>query len=155
MRSLPKVAVVLSALAVSIAVPGIAQATPSSGVTAVTFAQGTVPAGLIPFVAGATDVTIREITIAPGGTTGWHFHDGPVVGIVRAGTLTHPGPDCKPVVFDTGAIIDEPSGDGYVHIGRNLGTTPVILDVAYLQPTGKPLFEDAPAPACVGTGVDG
>jgi hypothetical protein len=35
-----------------------------------------------------------------------------------------------------------------VHIGRNLGTTPVVLDVLYVDPAGSPLSEDAPNPGC-------
>ncbi len=131
-------------------IPAAAQATPSSGVTAVTLNQGAIPAVLKPFVAGASNYVVREITIAPGGSTGWHFHDGPVLGVVRAGTLTHPGSDCVPTIYSTGAFINEPAGANNVHVGRNLGTSPVILDVVYLVPTDKPLFEDAPAPSCDG-----
>ncbi|WP_425476262.1 cupin domain-containing protein [Gordonia oleivorans] len=129
-------------------VPAIARATPSSGVPAVTFAEGDIPADLLPFVPEGVHVAVREITIAPGGTTGWHYHDGQLVGLVRAGTLTHPGADCKPVIYRTGDIIKEPAGQSNTHVGRNLGNTPVVLDVLYLIPLGKPLFEDAPAPGC-------
>lgn len=124
-----------------------ADATPGTDITAVTLAQAQIPAGLLPFVAG-TDLVVREITIAPGGSTGWHFHDGPVFGIIRAGTLTHPGPDCVAPVFHTGDFIYEPEGDWNIHIGRNLGPDPLILDVVYAPPTTKPLFQDAPAPPC-------
>ncbi|MFC9439928.1 cupin domain-containing protein [Nocardia sp. NPDC057030] len=124
-----------------------AGATPGTDITAVTLAQAQIPAGLLPFVAG-TDLVVREITIAPGGSTGWHYHDGPVFGIIRAGTLTHPGPDCVAPVFHAGDFIYEPEGDWNVHIGRNLGPDPLILDVVYAPPTTKPLFQDAPAPPC-------
>jgi len=30
---------------------------------------------------GTTEYALREITIAPGGRTGWHYHDGPVYGL--------------------------------------------------------------------------
>ena len=131
-----------------LAVPSLAYATPSSGVTATTLTQGAIPAVLAPYVGGATDFVVREITIAPGGTTGWHYHDGPVIGVVRQGVLTHPGPDCVPVIYSAGDVIDETAGAGNVHEGSNLGTTLVILDVVYLVPKDKPLFQDAPAPAC-------
>lgn len=129
-------------------VPGWAQATPSEGVSGVTWIDIAVPPGLLPFVPDGVHAVAREITIAPGGTTGWHHHDGPVLGIVRAGTLTHPGADCAPVIFPTGSLIDEPPGPDHMHVGRNLGAVPVILDVVYLVPIGAPLFEDVPAPAC-------
>ncbi|QIS15156.1 cupin domain-containing protein [Nocardia arthritidis] len=124
-----------------------AGATPGVDVNPVTLGQAEIPANILPFVAG-TDYVVREITIGPGGSTGWHYHYGPVFGFVRAGTLTHPGPDCVPVVYRPGDFIYEPEGAWNVHIGRNLGPDPLILDVVYAPPIGKPLFEDAPAPVC-------
>ncbi|WP_327109769.1 cupin domain-containing protein [Nocardia sp. NBC_01730] len=124
-----------------------AHATPGIDITAVTLGQAQIPAGLLPFVAG-TDLVVREITIGPGGSTGWHYHDGPVFGFVRAGTLTHPGSECDAPVYRTGDFIYEPAGEWNVHIGRNLGIEPLILDVVYAPPIGKPLFVDAPAPSC-------
>lgn len=130
-------------------VPATAHGTPSDGVTAVTYADIEIPADLVPFIPAGVHVVAKQITIAPGGgTTGWHYHDGPVLGIVQAGTLSHPGPDCKPVIFKTGDFINEAPGDDNVHQGQNLGKVPVILDVVYLEPLGKPLFEDALAPPC-------
>lgn len=150
MRHIGQSSVIAVLLCVPALMPAAAQATPSSGVTAVTLAQGAIPAVLEPFVSGAGNFVVREITIAPGGSTGWHYHDGQVFGVVRAGTLTHPGPDCVPQIYATGAFINEPAGAANVHVGRNLGTSPLILDVVYLVPTDKPLFEDAPAPTCGG-----
>ncbi|TSD97302.1 cupin domain-containing protein [Skermania sp. ID1734] len=138
------VAMVIGSLA---SVP-VAHATPSSGISAVTVIEGEIPAELIPLLPLGVHAVVREITIAPGGSTGWHYHDGPVFGFVRAGILNHPGPDCAPVVYHAGQFIEEPSGTGYVHMGQNLGTQPVILDVVYAVPVGKPLLEDALAPAC-------
>ncbi|AZG47767.1 cupin domain-containing protein [Gordonia insulae] len=129
-------------------VPATAAATPPSGISATTLAEGDIPAGLLPFVPKGLHVAVRQITIAPGGTTGWHYHDGDLVGLVGAGTLTHPGSDCKPVIYRTGDIIREPHGQANTHVGRNLGTEPVVLYVLYLIPLGDPLFEDAPAPGC-------
>ncbi|MGC4961394.1 cupin domain-containing protein [Gordonia sp. DT218] len=128
--------------------PAEAAATPSSGISAVTLAEGDIPAGLLPFVPKGVHVAVREITVAPGGTTGWHYHDGDLVGLIRSGTFTHPGPDCVPTIYRPGEIIREPHGQANTHAGRNLGATPVVLDVLYLLPLGKPLSEDAPAPGC-------
>ena len=36
----------------------------------------------------AKDVVITQFSIAPGKSTGWHFHPGPTFIIVTAGTLT-------------------------------------------------------------------
>ena len=56
-----------------------AAATTSTGVEAVTISQAAVD---------GVDYITREITIAPGGSTGWHYHDGRVSGVIRDGTLT-------------------------------------------------------------------
>jgi quercetin dioxygenase-like cupin family protein len=121
-------------------VAGTAQATPGSGVSATLISQQTV---------GDTDLVVREITIEPGGSTGYHFHDGTVYGLIRRGELTHIEADCTTVrTYRPGELVVEPAGRANVHIGRNLGTEPVVLDALYVLPTGSPLAEDAPAPAC-------
>ncbi|WP_430330821.1 cupin domain-containing protein [Rhodococcus sp. ACT016] len=133
----------LAATAVAIAAgltPGTAAATPSEGVTGEILAQATV---------GARDYVIRKVTIAPGGTTGWHFHDGMLYGMVTEGTLTHYKSDCTiDGVYNAGGTIVEPSGHGYVHMGRNIDAGPMVLYVLYSNPAGSPLSEDAPAPDC-------
>jgi len=117
-----------------------AQGTPSSGVTGVIQLKTTI---------GNRDYILRKITIAPGGSTGWHFHDGTLYAVVEGGALTHNESNCAvDGVFHTGDTIVEPSGSGHVHIGRNLGTTPVVLEVLYVDPAGSPLSEDAANPGC-------
>jgi quercetin dioxygenase-like cupin family protein len=124
----------------AVMVPTMAQATPSSGVSARIIYQVT---------AGHTDFVLREITIQPGGSTGWHWHDGTLFGRVEAGTLTHTDADCTTVAtYRAGQGIVEPSGAGNVHIGRNLGPTPLVLEVLYVNPAGAPLAEDAADPGC-------
>lgn len=121
-------------------IPAAADATPGSGVTGTILAQSTV---------GGKDYILREITIAPGGKTGWHFHDGTLYAFVKQGTLTHSDSSCKTDgVYKAGAAFTEPSGPNHVHIGRNLGTKPVVLEVLYVDPAGSPLSEDAPNPGC-------
>jgi quercetin dioxygenase-like cupin family protein len=131
------------ALAVAAAltfIPVAANATPSSGVTATIIAQHTV---------GGKDYILRQITIAPGGSTGWHYHDGTLYALVARGTLTHTDADCTTTdVYPTGSTFIEPTGADHVHIGRNLGSTPVVLDVLYVDPAGRPLSGDAPNPGC-------
>ncbi|MFI5776638.1 cupin [Nocardia sp. NPDC051570] len=118
----------------------VASATPSSGITGVTLAQYTV---------GGTDYILRELTIAPGGTTGWHFHDGTLYAAVRSGRLSHYTATCTPDGdHPTGNLFTEQPGGDHVHIGRNEGTEPLVLEVLYVLPTGSPLAEDAPAPGC-------
>jgi quercetin dioxygenase-like cupin family protein len=120
--------------------PATANATPGHGISAVT---------LFDHVAGDTDYVFKEITIEPGGATGWHYHPGPVRAWVKQGVLTHNKSDCSlDGIYRPGQFIQEQPGDGYVHIGRNLGTTPVILEVLYEAPVGQPVAIDAPNPGC-------
>ncbi|MFJ9366561.1 cupin [Nocardia sp. NPDC101769] len=117
-----------------------AHATPSTGVSAVILSQTTI---------GGMDYILREITVAPGGSTGWHYHDGTLYALVRQGELSHYGSDCA--VDQTGGpgtALVERAGAGNVHLERNLGTEPQVLDVLYVLPAGSPLSEDAPNPGC-------
>jgi len=95
------------------------------------------------------DYIFREITIAPGGSTGWHSHDGELLGVVKEGVLTHYRSDCTlDGTYATGQSITEKGGPGYVHIGRNLGAEPLVLQVLYIDPARAPLSDDAPDPGC-------
>ena len=141
MRKLVRVAAVCAAAILFVALgTTAASATPARGVTATIIWQHTI---------GNKDYVYREITIQPGGSTGWHFHDGSLYGVVKQGTLSHNAHDCSvDGVYTAGQTIREPSGANHVHIGRNLGTVPMILDVLYIDPAGSPLSEDAPNPGC-------
>lgn len=133
---------IAGAAAISMSVfPAAAYATPPGpGVTGKTLAQTTV---------AGTDYILREIAIPPGQSTGWHYHDGNLYGSVKQGTLSHFGSSCKSDgVYQAGESVTEPSGSQNVHIGRNLGTTAVILEVLYVLPHGAPLSEDSPNPGC-------
>jgi quercetin dioxygenase-like cupin family protein len=95
-------------------------------------------------------VVVRRITIAPGGTTGWHYHDGELIAAVESGRLTRTLADCSTVETPAGTSFVEPAGRGHVHVGRNLGSQPVVLYVTYLLPAGSPLAHDVAAPDCGG-----
>jgi len=141
MRNAFRTAVTGAVAAATLLVGGTAQATPAGpGVTARVISQTTV---------GDTDYTLREITIPPGQATGWHYHDGPLYGVVKQGTLSHFDSSCaSDGVYRAGSAIQEPAGAGNVHIGRNLGDTALVLDVLYVLPHGAPFSEDAPNPGC-------
>ncbi len=96
-----------------------------------------------------TDYIFRRITIAPGGSTGWHSHPGQLFGTVKEGILMHNRADCTmDGLYVAGQDIAEKGGPGYVHIGRNVGPTPLVLEILYINPAGAPLSEDAPDPGC-------
>jgi quercetin dioxygenase-like cupin family protein len=91
----------------------------------------------------------REITIAPGGSTGWHSHQGELFATVKEGILMHNRADCSmDGLYVAGQDITEKGGPGYIHIGRNVGPTPLVLQVLYVDPAGAPLSDDAPDPGC-------
>lgn len=125
-----------------------ADATTGSGVSATQLAEGIATKPMRFQSRGATDVVVRQITIQPGGTTGWHYHDGRLIGIVMSGTLTHVEKNCTAEVYTAGDSFMELDGRRQVHMGANQGTVPVVLMVTYLIPKGMPLSEDAAAPAC-------
>ncbi|WP_319430035.1 cupin domain-containing protein [Mycobacterium sp. RTGN5] len=128
------------ALGAVMLVPGSAAATPGVGVQGVVMSQATL---------NGKDYISREITIAPGGTTGWHYHPGQVFGVIREGTLTHYEGDCSvDGVYNAGDAITERSGTGYIHEGRNEGSTPLVMWVLYIDPAGSPLAVDMPNPGC-------
>src|SRR3954466_4655764 len=110
-------------------------ATPGVSIDAVVISQATVD---------GVDYITKEITIQPGGSTGWHYHDGRVFGVVREGTLTRTMADCTDIVSETGAAVTEESGTNHVHIGRNLGPVPLKLWVDYIEPAGAPLSVEVP-----------
>jgi len=123
----------------SMVLSATASATPGVGVDSVIISQATV---------NGIDYITKEITIQPGGNTGWHYHDGRVFGVVREGTLTRTMSDCSEVVSPEGSAVTEESGPNAVHIGRNLGPGPVKLWVDYIEPAGTPQAVDVPDPGC-------
>jgi quercetin dioxygenase-like cupin family protein len=129
-----------AAIATSLASQTTASATPGLDVQAEVLSQATVD---------GHDYVTKQITIAPGGSTGWHWHAGRVFGVIRAGTLTHDFSDCTiDGIYPAGAPITEESGPAQLHIGRNLGPDPVVMWVVYIDDAGAPLSVDAPNPGC-------
>ncbi|BDX30264.1 cupin [Mycobacterium antarcticum] len=130
----------LAAILVSPGLAAPAWATPGVGIEAETLASATVD---------GHDYVTKQITIAPGGSTGWHWHPGRVFGVIRQGTLTHDVADCSvDGIYPSGAPITEGSGPDDVHLGRNLGPDPVVMWVVYINVAGEPLSEDVPNPGC-------
>lgn len=131
-------------LAVSTTLAAPAAATPARDVTGTVIWEMTDGAG-----PEAKDYVFREITIAPGGSTGWHSHPGELFGTVKEGILMHTGADCVvDGVYLAGQDITEKGGPGYVHIGRNVGPGPLVLQILYINPASAPLSLDAPDPGC-------
>jgi quercetin dioxygenase-like cupin family protein len=101
----------------------------------------------------AGEVIVQEITIAPGGTTGWHSHPGPVVVVVKAGALTYVREDhgqCFETTYAAGTAFVDP-GQGHVHTAFNRTAENLVLYATYFDvATGASPRIDEPvaAPAC-------
>jgi quercetin dioxygenase-like cupin family protein len=111
---------------------GIALATPPSGLTNLPLARGTdVSHGTIPLQVG-TDVTMAQITVVPGGSSGWHSHPGGAIIIVKQGELTvyrAIGSRCEISTYSAGqAFVERP---GEVDQVINTGTVPYVLYVTF------------------------
>jgi quercetin dioxygenase-like cupin family protein len=135
---------------------GVALATPPSGETPTPLARGTLiaPANVNTRVIGgrvkintqgAIDAMMLQVTLAPGGTGGWHSHAGPLITIVTQGTLTIIDAHCTRHDVQAGqAFIN----NGSTHKDENLGTTPVAFNVTFLIPHSvarPPVDQSAPA----------
>ena len=109
-------------------------ATPPSGLTNIALARGTnLSNGTIPLQVG-TDVAMAQITVAPGGSAGWHSHPGGAIVVVKQGTLTvytAIGSKCQTNTYGPGqAFIERP---GEVDDVFNTGTVPYVLYVTFPQ----------------------
>jgi hypothetical protein len=154
------VAVVPAALA------GVGLATPASGAVGTILARAsfTEPVDVkfkvregaiqeIIHVANTQETVMQQIVIAPGGSTGWHSHPGPAIALIKTGELTlysSEDPTCTGRTFSAGqGFVD--SGQGHVHIARNLTANPIEVWVTYFDvPPGGAVRVDAPAPGnCV------
>lgn len=142
-------------------VAGAAWATSGVGAVGAVHARGTnadelnihSAAGIKLMTKSPLDFVTQQITIAPGGTTGWHSHPGPVLVTVKLGALTlvyADDPTCKGRTYTANqSFVDR--GDETVHTALNLGETPVELWATYLVPgaAGTTAFRiDAADPAC-------
>jgi quercetin dioxygenase-like cupin family protein len=154
-----QLALVTAGVTIAMAAAGAssgALATAPNGETATPLARGTIggPANVNRKVgdgrvriktSGALDALVVEITLAPGGTGGWHAHAGPLVTIVKQGTLTLLDSRCMPHEIGAGhaAILS-----GSMTKDENRGTTPVTFDVTFLIPhdAASPRI-DEPAPS--------
>ena len=94
----------------------------------------------------AVDMVVRTNDYAPGSSTGWHTHPGPVFITVVAGQVTFyeaDDPTCTPKVVS--------AGEGYVdtgrgHIGRNETGQPAKDVTVIIAPVAFPFRDELPAP---------
>ena len=123
-------------------------ATPPSGLTNIPLARGTDTShGTIPLQFG-TDIAMAQITVNPGGSSGWHSHPGGAIIIVQQGALTVYSPvddQCQTTTYSAGqAFIERP---GEIDDVLNTGTVPYVLYVTFPRvPPGGSARIDQPDP---------
>ena len=129
------------------------RATPPSGLTNIPLARGTDTShGTLPLRFG-TDIAMAQITVNPGGSSGWHSHPGGAIIIVRQGTLTvyhSVGHQCRTTTYSAGqAFIERP---GEVDDVLNKGTVPYVLYVTFprVPPGGSPRIDQPDPGTCPG-----
>ena len=96
------------------------------------------------------DTAYQQLTIPPGGHTGWHTHPGPTFVAVAQGegTLYHGMSGCPSFKYAVGAGFMQPPTE--VHNMRNEGSTPLVLWAFYALPPGTQTTAiriDQPQPA--------
>jgi hypothetical protein len=168
-RLLPVLALALIALAGFAAVTKASPSTkaapamranPPTGVVGTPIARGTYDSlkmeralvqALFRDKAGSSiDVVVQKHDYAPGGSTGWHSHPGPVLITVTQGQITfyeRNDPSCSPHVVSAGqGYVDTGAG----HIGRNESGQPAQDVVVALAPVGGAFRTEltAPGPFC-------
>jgi quercetin dioxygenase-like cupin family protein len=94
-----------------------------------------------------TDIVVVNVDVAPGGHSGWHFHPGPVLVVVKTGTITFymgDDPSCTPHVHPAGTTFFE--NGGMVGIARNEGSVNATVVATFFVPAGSPTRLDVDAP---------
>jgi quercetin dioxygenase-like cupin family protein len=141
----------------ALAIAAGALATSGSGLTSITYAQGTLEPVDVHVktgdwktkleTKGTSTVITTENRVVPGGHFGWHSHPGPSLVIVKSGTSTFyngDDPTCTPHVYPAGSAYVDPGG--VTHIARNEGTTELVIIVTRVLPEGAAPRIDEPNP---------
>ena len=130
-----------------------AHATPPSGLVNIPIARGTdISDGTLPLQFG-TDVAMAQITVDPGGSSGWHSHPGGAIVVVKTGTLTvyrSLGNQCQTETYSAGqAFVERP---GELDNVLNMTSSPYVLFVTFPSvPQGVSPRTDEPNPGtCAG-----
>jgi mannose-6-phosphate isomerase-like protein (cupin superfamily) len=124
---------------------GVALATPPIGIIgAPVHARGTnaelinvhSKAGIKLKTKSSVDFVTQQLVIAPGGSTGWHGHPGPVLVTIKSGEMTLVYADdasCQGRIYRPGeSFVDR--GDETIHNALNRGSTNLEFWATYLVP---------------------
>lgn len=94
-----------------------------------------------------TDIAVVDIVVVPGGHSGWHYHPGPVLVVVKTGAITFyhgNDPTCTGTRHPAGTAFVEQDGDVGIARNEEAGETTVVA--TFFVPAGGPTRIDAPAP---------
>ena len=142
------IAIALVATAAVIAA-GTALATQGAGVAGVVHARGTLGDHFKLKLRNSSnpgDAIVQQLTIAPGGHTGWHTHPGPAWVIVTQGTVTYYDAACNAHAYPAGSALFDVGT--LTHTARNEGGEPLEIIATFMFPThAEAVSIPQPAPA--------
>ena len=100
-----------------------------------------------------TDVVMAQITVDPGGSSGWHSHPGGAIIVVKQGTPTlyrAIGSQCQSTTYGPGDAFIERRGE--VDDVLNAGTAPYVLYVTFprVPPGGSARIDEPDPGTCPG-----
>jgi quercetin dioxygenase-like cupin family protein len=128
-----------------------AVATPPRDATRTDIARALMTSGGAVTMEAGKETTVHHVTIAPGGSSGWHSHPDAGIFMVMSGTMTNYGLDgaaCESIDVPAGQAYFVPPHAHHPHLALNKGTEPLELTVVYFNvPAGQPSRMDAEAPA--------
>lgn len=126
-------------------------ATPDTGLTRTPYGRGVHAEGGTVEIEAGKETVAYALTLAPGGSTGWHTHPGAVIFMVKSGTLTQyglNGPPCTAQMLVSGQAYLAPAHAHHPHLFRNDGTEPLeVIVTAFNAPPGQPSRLDSGPPA--------
>ena len=122
------------------------RADPESRFSVDVLAAGPLPSGGR-FATRQPEIEIDRLTLRPGGNSGWHAHDGPVILLVTRGTLTNyivRGQGCVRSQVRQGHTLLESAAQA--HQARNEGTRDIVFYAVNNYATGGTGQVDAERP---------
>jgi quercetin dioxygenase-like cupin family protein len=83
---------------------------------------------------GEADVAVFEVTLGPGGSTGWHHHPGVGLASVASGALTVYNEECDKTVYEAGeGFVESREEPMLVH---NQGNVDAVFYITFIVSSG-------------------
>jgi quercetin dioxygenase-like cupin family protein len=94
---------------------------------------------------GPSNFIFQDLTIIPGGYTGWHTHPGVLLTTVVSGSIEWYDGKCRKHVYNAGDSLTE---SDKLHYVRNAGVDNARLMITFVIAKGQPRKIDQAAPSC-------